>query len=168
MFMSGFQYRISTKLVYKLFLSEFHEMFAIKFKIYFVCLFSFTWPFASIKYMVWVMQWDRNCYNIPMLKFHHARHTFSSFFNITHMWKRLLKISFRMLTSIYRHVFLRKEGETVRYIPHINLNIFYCQIYAIGLNTSFYNLYKVLSNSSYYVFTILFRPLGLFSCSQRL
>ena len=83
MFMSGFQYRISTKLVYKLFLSEFHEMFAIKIKIYFVCLFSFTWPFASIKYMVWVMQWDRNCYNIPMLKFHHARHTFSWFFLIS-------------------------------------------------------------------------------------
>ena len=59
-------------------------MFVIKIKIYFLCLFSLTWPdltwpFVSIKYMVWVMQWDRNCYNIPMLKFHHARHTLSSF-----------------------------------------------------------------------------------------
>ena len=82
MFMSGFQYCISTKLVYKLgcYCQNFMKCLLLKLKFIFCVFFSLTWPFVSIKYMAWVMQWDRNCYNIPMLKFHHARHTISSFF----------------------------------------------------------------------------------------
>jgi hypothetical protein len=46
------------------------------------------------------MQWDRNCYNIPMLKFHHARHTFSSF---------LLKITLLPNTDHLQQVVIMSE-----------------------------------------------------------